>query len=334
MLGHHHHHGHDHGGHDHGGHNHGEHNHGHGKTKGEIPWPDHPHAPPPEVGPRDPRRALGWALALNGVYLGVEATVGLWTGSLALLSDAAHMLSDVAALALALGAAQLARSRPSSTMTYGLGRAEVLGAFTNGVLLVVACGWIALEAIGRLWEGPPPLPGWPVLAVGALGLAINLGSAAALFRADPHNLNVRGAMVHMLADALGSVGAVVAAILLLLGFPSADPIISAGIAALVLWTSVRVLVDSGRVLLELPPRGFDVLKLRAALEGVAGVKQVHDLHVWTVDGYSALVSAHLVVEGEGVDVCQRARAEAAAQFGVRHATFQVETQGDCGSPCA
>jgi len=311
--------------HDHHGHDHG-HDHHHG--------PGHVHVHVPAGS--DPRKALIIALVLNGAFLLVEAGVGWWSGSLALLSDAAHMLSDVAALALALGAAQLARAQQTANMTYGLKRAEVLGAFTNGVVLVLACAWIAWEAVARLAGGPPDVPGWPVLIVGIIGLAINLGSALALWLADRDNLNIRAALAHMLADALGSVGAIAAAGLLLVGWSSADAWISLGIAALVLWSTRRVLIDSARVLLELPPRGTSVPRIRDALMADARVQAVHDLHVWSLDGSTPLASAHLVTDAEADEVMAAAH-ERLAELGVRHLTLQIEpsavdcAHADCGS---
>lgn len=314
------------------GHGH-HHDHGHDHDHDHHHGPGHVHV---HVKPgADPRAALAWALGLNGAFLFIELGVGLWSGSLALLSDAAHMLSDVAALALALGAAQVARTKPSSTMTYGLGRAEILGAFTNGILLFVACGWILWEAGERLLGGHPEVPGWPVLIVGVIGLAINLGSAAALWRTDPDNLNVRAALAHMLADALGSVGAIVAAGLIFWGWGAADAWISLGIAAIVLYGAVRILRDSGRVLLELPPPRIRVAQVRDALLGVDGVTALHDLHVWTVDGATPLVSVHLVVR-EGADGVAEAAHALLDGMGAGHSTLQIEVDGtdcaqvDCG----
>ncbi|MFT7517890.1 MAG: cobalt-zinc-cadmium efflux system protein [Kiritimatiellia bacterium] len=311
-----------------GGHDHGGHGHHHGPG-------GHHHVHVPRGG--DPRKALLWALVLNGGFLFIEGGAGWYYGSLALFSDAAHMLSDVAALGLALAAAQLARRRPTSTMTYGLARAEILGAFLNGLGLLAACVWIVYEAVGRLIEGPGHVPGWPVMVVGVIGLGINLGSALALWRSDGDNLNIRAAMAHMLADALGSVGAIIAAGLLLFGVGSADAVVSLLIAALVAWGSWRVLADSGRVLLELPPPGVDVRTVRDCLLAVDGVSEVHDLHVWTLDGIKPLVSAHLVVSApDALEVCQVAREQLRERFSVDHATLQVERSAvrcelvDCG----
>jgi cobalt-zinc-cadmium efflux system protein len=284
----------------------------------------------------DARSALGLALGLNALFLGVEVGVGLWTGSLALLSDAAHMLSDVGALALALGAAQLARRRASSGMTFGLARAEVLGAFVNGLGLLAVCAAIANESVRRLFEGPPPVAGAPVMVVGAIGLAINLASAWVLHRADHDDLNVRGALLHMLSDALGSAAAIVAAVALMYGVTAADPVVSLLVGALVAVGAVGLVRDAGRILLELPPRGLDVGRLHTELGAIDGVAEVHDLHAWSLDGRTPLVSAHIVVDAEADadGVCARARSLLDDGFGVHHATLQVEgPRGDCGVRC-
>ncbi|MEQ1505242.1 MAG: cation diffusion facilitator family transporter, partial [Myxococcota bacterium] len=284
----------------------------------------------------DSRSALRWALGLNAAFLLVEVGVGWWSGSLALLSDASHMVSDVGALALAIGAATLATRRASARMTYGLARAEVLGAFVNGLGLLAVCAWIVREGLTRLMLGPPPVPGTPVLVVGVIGLAINLGSAWALHGADPNDLNARGALLHMLSDALGSVAAIVAAGLLMLGYPGADPVASLIVGVLVAIGAIGLVRDAGRVLLELPPSRFDVQRLQAALAGVAGVCEVHDLHVWSVDGRTPLVSVHLVLaEAAPSDgVIRHARGLLRDAYGVRHATIQVDRTGDgCATRC-
>lgn len=308
-------------------HHHGHHGHGHG------PHGLHGQAGAShEVAGGDPRRALAVALALNGGFLLVEAGVGWWTGSLALLGDAAHMLSDVSALVLALAAAQLARRPAGLGMTFGLHRAETLGGFVNGLALVLAAAVIAWEAVARLWEGPPPVEGLPVLVVGGLGLAINLGSAWALYRSDRENLNIRGALLHMLADALGSVGAIVAAGFLLAGFPSADAIVSVLIAALVGVGAWGILRDAGRVLLQLPPDGLDVAEVLHGLGRVEGVLGVHDLHVWTLDGREPILTVHVeCAPGDGQACSERVLAWLHDAHGVHHATVQAET---AGGPCA
>lgn len=313
-----HHHDHDHHGHDHG---HGHHGHDHGHVHH-----GHHHVP-------DTRQALLVALALNGGFLVLEAVVGWWTGSLALLSDAAHMMGDVAALVLALGAAQLARRAADASMTFGLRRAEVLGAFLNGVALLVVVVGIFAEALQRLSGEPVEVDGWPVLFVGLAGLAINAGSAIMLARSGSHDLNVQGALWHMVADALGSVGAVVAAVALMSGLPAADPLVSLLVAALAGWGGWRVTRDAGRVLLELPPPGFDVGALKATLASVDGVASVHDLHVWTLDGQRPMVTAHLATTrpAEANAITSAALAVARERHDVAHATFQVEQAG--AAPC-
>lgn len=292
---------------------------------------DHPH-------PGSGARALRWALLLNGSFLIVEATAGALTGSLALLSDAVHMLSDVGALMLALLAAKLAEWGVSQARTFGFKRAEVLGGFLNALTQLGACVYIVYEAIGRLQGGPPEVPGWPILAVGVIGLGINLGSAWALYRAGGDNLNIRGALVHMLADALGSVGAIVAAGLVLVGFPAADALVSLLIAGLVLWGTWGLLRDSTRVLLQLPPPGFDVQGLTDLLLADSEVRSVHDVHVWTLDGHKPIVSAHasLTSPVSGESVRNRLSLALQEQLQVHHLTLQLESPGvqcasvDCG----
>ncbi len=297
---------------------HGDHHHGHHHHGGQV--------------------ALSTALALNGSFLVLEAAVGWWTGSLALLSDAAHMLGDVAALVLALVATRLAQRAASSRMTYGLRRAEVLGAFLNGLALLIIVAGILVEATHRLSSPGPQVEGWPVLWVGLAGLGINVGSAVALFRVSEGDLNVQGALWHMIADALGSVGAIVAAVALMAGYPAADPLVSLLVAVLAGWGGWRVLRASGRVLLELPPQGFDVGALGRTLTEVDGVSGLHDLHVWTLDGQTAIVTAHLTTDraSEAAAITAAALNVVRERHGVSHATLQIEAgehrpcpSGDC-----
>ncbi len=283
------------------------------------------------------RFALLVALALNGAFLVIEAVAGWWTGSLALLSDAAHMVGDVGAIALALTASHLARRAATPNRSFGLVRAEVLGAFVNGIALLVAVGFILEAAIGRLVGGPPHVEALPVLLVGIGGLAVNLGSAWYLYRANSENLNVRGALLHMLADALGSVGAIVAAILLAAGLPAADAVVSLIIAALVLVSTWSLLRESTRILLQFAPPNVNARDVEAALRTLEGVTLVHDLHIWTVDGQNAVLTAHLLVPDPDCVFTVRARAEALLRerFGVRHTTLQVDVGDDAPRPrCA
>lgn len=283
-------------------------------------------------------RALTWALVLNGAFLVVELVLGILTGSLALLSDAAHMVSDVAALVLALGAARLATRAADTLRTFGWRRAEVLGAFVNGIALVGACAVIFWESGQRLISGSPELSPWPVLVGGVVGLAINLGSVWFLMRAGSDNLNIRGALLHMLADALGSVGAIVAAIGLWAGYPVADPVAGLLIAVLVLYGAVALLRESGAVLLQFTPPGVDTQALEQALGQLDHVSGVHDLHLWSLDGQRPILTAHLVLEegalsNGGLDLIalqDRAHALLRERFGVAHCTLQVELGDGCG----
>ncbi|MCP4698445.1 MAG: cation transporter [Gammaproteobacteria bacterium] len=280
------------------------------------------------------RRALLGALVLNGAFLLIEAGVGFWSGSLALLSDAAHMVSDVAALALALLAAHLALYTATPQRTFGFLRAEVLGAFINAVALLAVCVFIFKEAIERLIAGPPPVPGIPVLAVGVIGLLINLGSAWFLWRSSKDNLNVRGALAHMLADALGSIGVILAALLnIFAGWVSADALISLCIGVLILLGTWGILRDSAKVLLDFAPAGFDREKIGNALQETEGVSNVHDLHVWTHNGGQVTVTAHLVPapNSEPFDVLRKAEQVLHDRLGVVHSTLQIEPEN--GHPC-
>jgi cobalt-zinc-cadmium efflux system protein len=286
-----------------------------------------------EISSASVKRALSISLVLNSAFLVVELGIGFWTGSLALLSDAAHMVSDVAALGLALGANSLANRLTHSERTFGLVRAEALGAFVNALALVVTCGFIFREAIERLVHGAPGIDGLPVLIAGALGLLINLGSAWILARADQDNLNVRGALLHMLSDALGSVGAIVAAILLMMGMPAADAGISLLIGLLVLVGTWGLLRDSAAVLLEFSPKGLSVKQVQKELSSLGDVASVHDLHIWSLDGKTPILSAHLV-RHTGLpagNLLQEAEALLARRFGVTHSTLQIESPN--AEPC-
>lgn len=304
-------------GHAHGGHAHG-HSHGHGARGGAAAG----------------RRALIWALVLNGAFLIIELVVGFATNSLALLSDAAHMVTDVAALSMALGVAYLAQRAPSPSRSFGLLRAEVLGAFTNGIILAVACFSIFREAIERLLGEPVSVPALPVMITGAVGLAINLGSAWHLYRSDSDGLNIRGALAHMLADALGSLAAMIAALGVWLGFRHADSIASLAIGALVLWGTWRLLWDATQVLLDFAPAGVDAEAVLRELKAMHGVTDVHDLHVWSVDGREAILSAHIVHSDQVAATELRERVEEllTRRFHVSHTTLQTECRG-CEAPC-
>jgi cobalt-zinc-cadmium efflux system protein len=272
------------------------------------------------------RRALGGALALVLGFTVVEVVAGYLAESLALLADAGHMLGDAGALGLALFAAWLG-SRPATPgRSFGYRRAEILAALANGVALVAISIWIVVEAVQRFRDPVEPRGGW-VLAVGVAGLALNLAAALLLRRRRSESLNVQGALRHVLADALGSLGVVVAgAVVLATGWSYVDPLVAVGIALLVLASSWTLLRDSVAILLESAPRGMDVDEIGRALVDVEGVREVHDLHVWTITSGFPTLSAHVLV-GQDAD-CHGKRRELerllADRFGVTHTTLQVE----------
>ena len=276
---------------------------------------------------------LALALALTGSFTIAEVVGGLLTGSLALLADAAHMLSDNFSLGLALFATWLARRPPSPQRTFGYRRAEILAALANGVTLVAVSVWIFVEAYRRFDAPPEILAGW-MLAVAATGLVVNVAAAAVLARADRDSLNVQAALRHVLADLLGSVGVIVAALVIVTtGWLYADPVASVAVALLVLASSWTILRDSVRILLEATPEGIDAGEVGEAMTGVDGVVDVHDLHVWTITSGFPALSAHVLV-GRGED-CHARRRELerllAEEFGIEHTTLQVEHGGRDGS---
>lgn len=272
------------------------------------------------------RRALAAALALVAFFGAVEVVAGLLAGSLALLADAAHMLGDAGALGLALFASWLAGRPATPGRSFGFRRAEILAALANGVALVAFAIWIFVEAARRLSDPPDVLAGW-MLAVGAVGLAVNLLAATLLWRAGGPSLNVRGALRHVLADALGSIGVISAAVIVLAnGWRYADPLVAALIGLLVLVSAWTLLRDSVRVLLEAAPAEMDAAEIGRAIASADGVVEVHDLHVWTITSGFPALSAHVLVD-PGAD-CHAARRRIelmlSERFGLGHTTLQVE----------
>ena len=274
------------------------------------------------------RRPLVIALAISAIFLVVEVVGGLVTNSLALLADAGHMATDVAALALALFAAWLAGRPATPQHSFGLYRTEVLAAVVNGAGLIVIALLIFWEA-ARRFTAPPTVDSGPMLVVAVAGLVANAASAWVLSRGGghEHNLNIRGAFLHVVGDLLGSVGAIVAALIMLAtGWYLADPILSAGIGLLILWSAARLLRDSLDVLLEATPRHIDAEEVRAAMMGVDGVMNVHDLHIWTVTSGFVSLSAHVEVDEQQdwhailLDLSALLR----ERFGIAHVTLQPE----------
>ncbi|MBA2424285.1 MAG: cation transporter [Actinobacteria bacterium] len=279
------------------------------------------------------RRALALALGITALYTVVEVAGGLVTGSLALLADAAHMLSDNVALALALFAVWLADRPTTPERTYGYKRAEVLAALANGVTLVALSIWIFYEAFQRFRDPPDVLGGW-VLLIGVVGVAVNLAVGLILFRARSGSLNVEAAFRHVVADLLGSIGVVVAGVAILAtGWLEADPLVSVLIGVLVLASSWSILRDSTTILLEAAPSGIDTRAVGERLAGAPGVVEVHDLHIWTITSGFPALSAHVLV-GRGED-CHARRLELARllhdEFGIEHTTLQVDHVGERGA---
>jgi cobalt-zinc-cadmium efflux system protein len=278
------------------------------------------------------RRALAAALAITATYTAVEVVGGFVTGSLALLADAVHMLSDNVALALALVAVWLAGKPSTPERTYGYKRAEVLAALANGVALVALSIWIFYEAVRRFEDPPEVLGGW-MLAIALAGIGANVAAGTILHRSRGHSLNVDAAYRHVFADLLGSLGVTLAAVVILLtGWLAADPLVSILIGLLVLASSWSILRDATRILLEASPRGLDTRAVGERLARAPGVVEVHDLHVWTITSGFPALSAHVLV-GRGED-CHGRRRELEAllrqEFGIEHTTLQVDHVGEPG----
>ncbi|MBK8252944.1 MAG: cation transporter [Polyangiaceae bacterium] len=277
-----------------------------------------------------PTRRLAWAFGLTASFMVVEAVVGFISHSLALVADAGHMLADAAALALALVAQRIARRQRTRQSTYGYRRAEVLAAFANGTLLALTAIWIVVEAVHR-WQNPPIVHGTPMMITAALGLGVNLVSAAIL-HTGKHNPNTRAALAHVLSDALGSVGAIVAGVLVLtLNMWRADPVIGVAIGLLVAWSGVRLVRDTARVLMEGTPPHLDIARVEASIRGVPGVTDVHDLHVWSISEGFDLLTVHVVIARgfHGTDVAAAVSRHVKETLGIDHSTVQPEApQGD------
>jgi cobalt-zinc-cadmium efflux system protein len=269
---------------------------------------------------------LGVALGLAASYMVVEVVGGLVANSLALLADAGHMLSDAGALGLALLASLIARRPPSPRRTWGYHRAEILAALANGAALLAIAAFIVVEALRRLGDPPQVRPG-VMIPVAALGLVVNLVMLRVLSPSRHASLNVKGAWLHVLTDALGSVQAMVAGVLIAAyGWRWADPAASAAIAALVVYSGWGVLQEAVAVLMESAPGGVDVDEVRAAMLAVPGVRGVHDLHVWSISTSFVALSAHVeAAEGAHGAVLEGVRGVLASRFGIRHTTIQVES---------
>lgn len=282
------------------------------------------------------RRRLSIALGVTLLTAVLGAAGALLTGSLALLADLGHLLTDAGALVAALVAAQLATRPATMRRTYGMGRAEVLVAALNALTLVAVVLFVAVEGVARLFE-PDEIPGLPLLVIGVLGLVGNVVSLAVLAGGDRANMNLRGAMLHVLGDALGSVGVIGAAVVLMTtGWPYADTVASLFIVALILPRAVGLLREAAHVLLEGAPAGIEPEGVRDELLTVPGVVAVHDLHVWSINDRTPAMSAHLVVDEEvelhcgEASVLDRAAHALRERFGLSHTTLQIEHHAHVG----
>lgn len=294
--------------HSHHGHHH---HHGHG----------HAHAAPDNFG-----RAFAVGTALNLGFVVIEAAYGFISGSMALLADAGHNLSDVIGLLMAWGAYALSRRAPSDRFTYGLRSSSILAALANAVLLLVAVGAIALEAVHRL-RNPVPVGEVTVMVVATIGILINAGTAMLFASGRKGDLNIRGAYLHMAADAAVSLGVVAAgALILLTGWNWVDPAVSLVIAAVIVWGTWSLLRESLDLALHAVPAGIDAGKVRAHLAALPGVAGVHDLHIWPMSTTETALTAHLIMPGghPGDAFLARLRHELAHDFKIHHATVQIE----------
>jgi cobalt-zinc-cadmium efflux system protein len=298
----------------------------------------HDHRHHHDHGRHDFGPAFAIGIGLNLAYVAAEAGFGLWSGSMALLADAGHNLSDVLGLALAWGGLALAQRPASPRFTYGLKRSGILAALANAVLLFIACGAIAVEAVQRLIT-PEPVPGLTVMAVAAVGILVN-GITAWLFaRGRKGDVNIRGAYLHMLADAGVSAAVVVSGLIIWkTGLERIDPVMSLIVVAVILKGTWGLLTESVALALDAVPASIDAAAVGAFLKSRPGVTQVHDLHIWPMGTNEVALTAHLVMPGghPGDEALTALSHDLDHQFGISHATFQVELGAvDCGrAACA
>ena len=290
---------------------------------------DHGHAPPVDA---DNQRRVFWAMLVTGGFMAVEVAGGLISGSLALLADAGHMLTDTASLALAWFAFRLGRKPADNARSYGYQRFQVLAAFVNGATLIAIVGWIAVEAVGRLLN-PQPVMGGTMMAVAMLGLIVNLVVFRLLHGGDQHNLNLRGAALHVLGDLLGSIAAIAAAIVILTtGWTPIDPLLSLLVAGLILRSAWMLVRQSGHILLEGTPSHLDIDEIKHELPAaVPAIADVHHVHAWSLTAERPLVTLHAHLH-EGADhgrALQAIKAHLSERFAVEHSTVQLEP-----GPCA
>lgn len=288
--------------------------------------------------PSDYNRAFAIGVALNVIYIVVEATYGFLAGSLALLADAGHNLSDVLGLLLAWGANYLVQRKPTQRHTYGWRKSTILAALTNAIILLVAMGGIAWEAVRR-FSDPSPVSGKTVIIVAAIGVVINTATALLFLSGRKTDLNIRGAFLHMAADAGVSAGVVLAGVVILAtGWPWIDPVVSLTITAIILVGTWGLLRDSFNLALDAVPAGIDPEAVKTYLSDLPGVTGVHDLHIWAMSTSETALTVHLVKPDARDDdaLIEQASRELHDRFGIEHITIQWERRPEldhCGSSC-
>ena len=307
--------------HAHDDHDHAGHDHGHGHSHGAGGHAGHAHGP---VDTGDWRYLVG--LLVNLAFVACEFGAGIYSGSTALLADAGHNLSDVLGLAMAGGAAVLARRAAGKQLTYGFGKATILAALANALLLIFACGAIAFEAVQRLTD-PAPVQSGVIMIVAGIGFVINLGTALMFMRDQHSDLNAKGAYLHMMADAAVSIGVVIAGgVIWMTGWSILDPLVSLGIVVVILLGTWGLLKDSVNLALDAAPRGTDVEAIRAAFLSLPGVSAVHDLHVWGLSTTETALTAHLCHDrADASALLTEAQAMARSRFRIGHTTLQLES---------
>lgn len=306
-----------HGGHGHGGHGHGGHGHGVDLTGVQA------------------SRAFVIATGLNLAFVAIEFTYGVIAGSTALVADASHNLGDVLGLLLAWGAAWLHQRRPSKTMTYGFRKSTVLASLANALLLVFTVGAVMWESVGR-FANPQPVSGVTMVWVAAVGVAVNAGSAVLFMRGAKSDLNLRGAYLHLVADASVSLAVVVAGLVVILkpDWLWVDPVTSIAVSVLVLWSTWQLLRQSLRLTLDGVPVHLDTESVRQTLLGLPGVVEVADLHVWALSTSESALTAHLVVaEGASKGVANAAGDKVRELYGIGHSTIQIDAEGQACAHC-
>lgn len=295
-------------------HDHGHHHHGEGISHG---------------------KAFAIGIALNIIFVGVEIIYGLIANSSALLADAGHNASDVMSLIFAWTAAWLATLKPRGKYSYGFRKSTILASLWNAVLLFVAVGFIAWDAIGKL-EHPEPVAGKQVMIVAGIGILINTITALLFIKGQKEDINIKGAFLHMAADAAVSLGVVVAGLLITLtGHQWIDPVMSFIIIAVILWGTWKLFIDSVNLSLDAVPGGIDIEKVRKRLSEIEGVEDVHDLHIWAISTTTSALSAHLVIpENQTDEMIGKIQDILKKEFNIAHTTIQIEKSKESDLDCS